>query len=128
MRATIFFIFLCSFFFCKGENLTVNRTHPCSTQNSSTQKHFLENQGLGDSLDQYNKIIEVTDTDTGEDSLNSDNTSDKFVPLNFETNHKWYITNSNFFYLKNDLKVIKNFPSFFGYSQPIYIIIRVLRI
>ena len=126
MRATIFFIFLCSFFFCKGENLTVNRTHSCSTQNSLTQNHFIENQGLSDNSDQYNKIIE--DTDSGEDSLNSDNTSNKFTPLNFEATHKWYITNSNFFYLKDYLKGIKNFPSFFGYSQPIYIIIRVLRI
>jgi hypothetical protein len=126
MRATIFFIFLCSFFFCKGENSTLNRTQACSATLSFAQNHFIENQGLSDNSDQFNKIIE--DTDTCEDNLNSDSDSVTFIPLNFEATQKWYSRQSNFFVLKDNLKGTKNFQPFFGYSQPIYIIIRVLRI
>jgi hypothetical protein len=126
MRATIFLTFLCSFFFCKGENFTVNRAHSCSTQTSLTQTFFLQNQGLTGNDNQYNKISE--ESDTAEDHVNSDDTSNKFAPLNLESTHKWYVTNSNFFYVKEKSKDIKNFQSFFGFSQPIYIIIRVLRI
>lgn len=126
MRATIILIFLCSFFFCKGEIFTVNRAQSCGTCNSSTQTFFLETQGFTGHPNQYNKISE--ETDTSEDTVNSEDTSNKLAPLNLESTHKWYVTNSNFFCLKEKLKDIKNFQSFFGYSQPIYIIIRVLRI
>jgi hypothetical protein len=62
-------------------------------QNSLAQKTFLENQGLRDNSDQYNKIIE--DTDTERIILIQIIPPNKFVPLNFEATHKWYITNSN---------------------------------
>jgi hypothetical protein len=126
MRATIFLLFLCSFFICKGESSTLSRTQSCGAKLSLTQNYFIQNQGLTDNSDQFNKIIE--DTDTGEDNLNSDNDCTKFIPLHFEATQKWYSTKSNSFILKDDLKGTKNFQPFFGYSQPIYIIIRVLRI
>jgi hypothetical protein len=89
MRATIF-SFL-SFFFCKGENFTVNRAQSCSTQNSLTQTFFTKSR-LNGYDNQYNKISE--ESDTAEDHVNSDDTTNKFAPLNLESTHKWYVTNS----------------------------------
>jgi hypothetical protein len=120
-----FLLFLCSFFFCKGENFTVNRAQSCSTQNSLTQTFFLQNQGLTGTDNQYNKISE--ESDTAEDHVNSDDTTNKFAPLNLESTHKWYVT-TQFLLFKEKSISIKKLSVFFGYSQPIYIIIRVLRI
>jgi hypothetical protein len=45
MRATIFLYSFAHSFFCKGENLTVNRTHLVVPELFGS-KTFLENQGL----------------------------------------------------------------------------------
>jgi hypothetical protein len=87
-----------------------------------TQTFFLQNQGLTGTDNQYNKISE--ESDTAEDHVNSDDTTNKFAPLNLESTHKWYVTNS-ISYLRKSISIKL---SVFGYSQPIYIIIRVLRI
>jgi hypothetical protein len=71
----------------QGENFTVNRAQSCSTQNSLTQTFFLQNQGLTGTDNQYNKISE--ESDTAEDHVNSDDTTNKFAPLNLESTHKW---------------------------------------
>jgi hypothetical protein len=77
MRAIFYYSFAHSFF-CKGENFTVNRAQSCSTQNSLTQTFFLQNQGLTGTDNQYNKISE--ESDTAEDHVNSDDTTNKFAP------------------------------------------------
>jgi hypothetical protein len=103
MRATIFY-YSFAHSFCKGENFTVNRAQSCSTQNSLTQTFFLQNQGLTGN-DQYNKISE--ESDTAEDHVNSDDTTNKFAPLNLEST-QMVCYKLHFFYLKK-IKIHKNF-------------------
>jgi hypothetical protein len=62
----------------------------------------------------YNKISE--ESDTAEDHVNSDDTTNKFAPLNLESTHKWYVTNSNSFYLKEKSISIKTFSLFWLFS------------
>jgi hypothetical protein len=89
--------------------------HNLVVQNSLTQTFFLQNQGLTGTDNQYNKISEESDT---ADHVNSDDTTNKFAPLNLESTHKWYVTNSNFFYLKK-INIHKTF-SLFLFSTNLY--------
>jgi hypothetical protein len=73
-------------------------------------------------------VIEASDLDLVEESDDTDHTQDKFFPLKNTLSTKWYLTLSRFFILKEDVKGVKNVQTYFGYSQPIYIIQRVLRI
>jgi hypothetical protein len=73
-----------------------------------TQTFFLQNQGLT-ADNQYNKISE--ESDTAEDHVNSDDTTNKFAPLNLESTHKWYVTNSTF--IKRKINIHKKISVFF---------------
>jgi hypothetical protein len=61
----------------------------------------------------YNKISE--ESDTAEDHVNSDDTTNKFAPLNLESTHKWYVTNSISLF-KRKINIHKNFQSFWLFS------------
>jgi hypothetical protein len=56
-----------------------------------TQTFFFTKSRLNGTDNQYNKISE--ESDTAEDHVNSDDTTNKFAPLNLESTHKWYVTN-----------------------------------
>jgi hypothetical protein len=63
---------------------------------------------------QYNKISE--ESDTAEDHVNSD-TTNKFAPLNLESTHKWYVTNSILFKRKSiSIKKLSSFLAILNQS------------
>jgi len=128
MRVIIFFIFFSTVFLYGGEHAAVKRTDSCCTEYSFSKNVATSQQQFIDNSRSSSQIIEASDLDLGEESFGTDHSQNRFVPLKNTTTKKWYLTLSHFVILKEDFLAIKNFRSYFGYSQPIYIIQRVLRI
>jgi hypothetical protein len=126
MRVTIFLLVLCSFFFCKGEIFTANRDQNLGTHIALTKNCVLHYDNESDSLDQFNKIIE--DSDIFEDGLNCGGSNTKTLNEIVKTQSKWHQTKVAVIINKNYLSNFKDFQYYFGYSQPIYILIQILRI
>ena len=128
MRVVIFFIFLSTVFLYGGEHTSVKRADSSCIQYSLAQNAAISQQKFIDNSSLHNQVIEASDLDLVEEIDDTDHTQDKFFPLKNTPTTKWYLTLSRFLILKEDFKGVKNVQTYFGYSQPIYIIQRVLRI
>jgi hypothetical protein len=128
MRVVIFFIFLSTVFLYGGEHTSVKRADSSCIQYSLSQNAAISQQKFIDNSSLHNQVIEASDLDLVEESDDTDHTQDKFFLLKNTPTTKWYLTLSRFLILKEDFKGVKNVQTYFGYSQPIYIIQRVLRI
>jgi hypothetical protein len=128
MRVAIFFIFLSTVFLYGGEHTALKSADSCGVQYSLSQKTAISQQEFIDNAGLHNQVIEAFDLDLGEESYDTDHTQNQFFPLKSTTTTKWYLTLPRFFISKEDFKGVKNLHTYFGYSQPIYIIQRVLRI
>jgi len=123
MRTTIFFIFLCSLFLVNRTHVVINKARFYSVSNSSSHNQTLDRSYvLGSSIDS-NTIIE----DTDEDNSHIDKPS-KLCSLTNDLANQWQLDFLSLVFFKNDFKGNKYFKPLDTYSQPIYILQRVLRI
>jgi hypothetical protein len=90
MRATIFYYSFAHSFFAKVKILLLI-VHNLVVRKLFDSNIFFTKSRLNGNDNQYNKISE--ESDTAEDHVNSDDTTNKFAPLNLESTHKWYVTN-----------------------------------
>lgn len=130
MRATIIFIFLCPFFFFNGTHAVSNKAHFKSECQCTSHNQNLEQSLSLNHLTDSNQIIEESDLDsTEENNSNSNlNKSNKIVLQNNGLVSQWEIEFLGEVVLKNSFKGFKNFKPYAAYSQPLYILQRVLRI
>jgi len=123
MRTTIFFIFLCSLFLVNRTHAVINKARFYSVSHSSSHNQSLDRSYvLGSSIDS-NRIIE----DTDEDNTHIDK-SNKICSLTNDLVNQWQLEFLGLTFSKNDFKGNKYFKPLDAYSQPIYILQRVLRI
>lgn len=131
MRAIVFFIFLCSLFLINGTHAASNPTHSqCVCESSSHNQNIEQSFSFSNSLDS-NRIIEESDLDSTEENNNNNpnfNKSNKIASLSNGLVNQWEIEFLGEIVLKNNFKGFKNFESYTVYSQPLYILQRVLRI
>lgn len=130
MRATVFFIFLCSLFLFNRTHAVINKAHFYSVSDSSSHNQkFDQPCSLSNSTDS-NRIIEESDLDSNEENNSNSNfnKSNKIVALNNGLVNQWEIEFLGEVVLKNSFKGFKNFEPYTIYSQPLYILQRVLRI
>ncbi len=130
MRATVFFIFLCSLFLFNGTHAVINKAHLDSVCHcSSTNQNIEQPYSIGNSTD-LNRFIEESDLDSTEENNIKSNLdkSNKIASLSGNLVNQWEIEFLGLVILKNDFKGFKNFKPYFTYSQPLYILLRVLRI
>lgn len=128
MRATVFFIFLCSLFLFNGTHAATNPAHShCVCESSSHNQNIEQPFSLGNSVDS-NRIIEDTDFDSTEENTNDINKSNKICTLTNDLVNQWQLEFLGLIVLKNNFKGFKNFTPLHAYSQPLYILQRVLRI
>lgn len=128
-KLVVLFVYLCLLLLGGGQYLNAG-THqdPFSTTHNLEKKHLVKftNQDSGSS------IIEDADLDLEEDGLNNSNLKDtdvnKFFYQKSNLLGKWYLTNSHLFIANYYYKRLKISVPFCGYSNPIYITQRVLRI
>ncbi len=128
MRVIIFFIFFSTAFLYGGEHATAKRSDSCRAQYSFSKNGAISQQEFIDNSCSNSQIIEASDLDLGEESFDTDHSQNRFTPLKNTITIKWYLALSHFVILKEVFIATKNFQTYFGYSQPIYIIQRVLRI
>ena len=129
MRATVFFIFLCSLFLFTGTHAATNNpahSH-CVCESSSHNQNIEQPFSLGNSVDS-NRIIEDSDLDTTEENTTDTDKSNKICTLSNSLVNQWELEFLGLIVQKNNFKGFKNFKSYFTYSQPLYILQRVLRI
>lgn len=127
MRATVFFIFLCSLFLFNGTHSISNRTHTYSERHCSSHNHSIEQSSSFGNLVDSNRIIEDSDIDSVEEN-NNIYKPNKIVSLSNDLVKQWELEFLGLVVLKNNFKGFKNFKPYFTYSQPLYILQRVLRI
>lgn len=128
MRATVFFIFLCSLFLFNGTHSVINHTQSyCVCASSSHNQHIEQPCSLSNSVDS-NRIIEDSDFDSTEENTNDIDKSNKICSLTNDLVNQWQLEFLGLVVLKNNFKGFKNFTPLHAYSQPLYILQRVLRI
>jgi hypothetical protein len=128
MRATVFFIFLCSLFLFNGTHSVINHAQPyCVCASSSHSQSIEQPCSLGNSVD-TNRIFEDADFDSTEENNNNLDKSNKISSLTNDLVNQWQLEFLGLVILKNNFKGFKNFKSYFTYSQPLYILQSVLRI
>ncbi len=128
MRATIFFIFLCSLFLFNRTHVVINRAQSyCVCDSSSHNQNIDQPCSLGNLVDS-NRIIEDSDFDSTEENNNKLDKSNKICTLNNSLVNQWELEFLGLVVLKSNFKGVKNFQPYFTYSQPLYILQRVLRI
>lgn len=130
MKATVIFIFLCSLFFLNGTHAVSNKAHFKSECQCSSHNQNLE-QGLSlNNLRDSNRIIEESDLDSTEENNNNSNfnKTNKIGALSNGLVNQWEMEFLGEVVLKNSFKGFKNFKPYTTYSQPLYILQRVLRI
>jgi hypothetical protein len=131
MRVVVFFLYLCFYLLSGGSSLHA-ATHSDRICISSSS-HFVKNHQIKlTNSDQGTTLIEDVDLDLDEeyhcgDDV-SDRTANKFFSENDSLLNRWYLPVSQRFLLNYHYKRYKIFPSFCGYSNPIYITQRVLRL
>jgi hypothetical protein len=130
MRATVFFVFLCSLFLFNRTHAVINKAHFYSVSDSSSHNQKIDQPcSLSNSAD-WNRIIEESDLDSSEENNNNSNfnKSNKIVALSNGLVNQWEIEFLGEVVLQNSFKGFKNFKPYAAYSQPLYILQRVLRI
>lgn len=128
MRATVFFIFLCSLFFFNATPDAINKAHVYSVYHSSSHNPNIERSTSLGNLANSNRIIEDSDFDAAEENNTNIAKPNKFCSLSNNLVNQWELEFLGLVVLKNNLKGFKNFKPYFTYSQPLYILQRVLRI
>ncbi|RVT76520.1 hypothetical protein EOD40_08425 [Flavobacterium sufflavum] len=123
MRVTVFFIFLCSLFFSNRTHAVVNKAHFYSVCHSSSHNQNLDQSYSLDNSVDSNRIIE----DSNEDNTNFDK-SNKICSVSNDFANQWQLDFLGLTFFKNNFKGNKYFKPLHAYSQPIYILQRVLRI
>lgn len=128
MRATVFFIFLCSLFFLNGTHAVSNRAHSYCVCESLSHNQNIDQPctSIGNLVDS-NRIIEDFDFDPTEEN-NTIDKSNKICLLSNSLVNQWQLDFLGLIVQKNNFKGFKNFKSYFTYSQPLYILQSVLRI
>lgn len=129
MRATVFFVFLCSLFLFNRTHAVINKAHFYSVSDFSSHNQKIEPYSIGNSAD-LNRFIEESDLDSTEENNNNsnNNNSNKIGTLNNGLVNQWEMEFLGEVVLKNSFKGFKNFKPYTAYSQPLYILQRVLRI
>lgn len=125
MRVSLFFILFCSVYLYGGEHS--QHMNPFRVHFSFSQELAKLNQFSFQNFDDNNSI-EETDLEILEEAPFANDTTNKFLELKYKSVANYLFTSNKFLIPKNEFKGIKNFQSFFGYSQPIYFSNRVLRI
>jgi len=131
MRVALFFINLCILLLCGGNSLhaTPHDSHIGYTATPTLSKNH---QIKFFHKDQESNLIEDADTDLEEDyhfgTDNKDNYAKKYIVNSYLLLKVWYQELSGLTVEKTYFKRLKLFPPFCGYSSPIYIRQRVLRI
>lgn len=130
MRATIIFIFLCSLFFLNGTHAVSNKAHFKSECQCSSHNQNLEQALSLNHLTDSNRIIEESDLDSTEESNSNLNLEkpNKIVLLSHALVNQWEKDFLGLVIFKNNFQGIKDFKPCLNYSQPLYILQRVLRI
>lgn len=131
MRAIVFYIYLCFLLLCGGNFSYADTQH--GVVNHSFTQHLPEKQQLKLSNPIKNSVVtEIADIDLDEefhiDDDHNDGTANKVLAENRSVLNNWYLTFSSQIIFKDYSKRIKIFAPFCGYSNPIYITQRVLRI
>ncbi len=131
MRVVVFFLYMC-FHLLGGGSYLHAATHQSRICISSSSYLAKNHQIKFKIADQGNTIIEDVDLDLDEEYHCGDDVSDrtpaKFFSENGSLLNRWYLPISQRFHLNYYRKRYKIFSSFFGYSNPIYITQRVLRL
>lgn len=128
MRATTIILFLSSFF-CFGSGQVVHKSADFSssfkmlTHRLNVEQHdFVGHSNWHASISVDNELVLL------EESCNTDDAPHTFFSLKVAYFKKSYPSFPATIIIKDNCKGFKNFQSFYGYSQPIYISQRVLRI
>lgn len=131
MRVALIFLHLCILLLGGGNNLhaATADNHIGYTATSTLSKNH---QIKFFHKDQDSNLIEDADTDLEEDyhfgTDNNDNYAKKYVVSSYLLPKIWYQEFSGLIVEKTYFKRLKLFPPFCGYSSPIYIRQRALRI
>jgi hypothetical protein len=131
MRAIVFFIYLSFHLLGGGHFLHADTNH--NNSNHISQYNFTNKLRVKlISQDFGGLVIEDADLDLDDEHASGDNTkfgvSDKFIFKKYSLLDRWYLTFSDQFSFDAPSECLKNFQPFSGYSNPIYIQQRVLRI
>lgn len=128
MRATIFILFLSSFF-CFGSGQAVQKRVAIYSSFLAQDASSYQNQNdLVGNANLHAMVSSQTELFLVEESCNTDEAPQTFFALKSEFIKKNYALLVATIIVKDNAKGSRNFQSFYGYSQPIYISQRVLRI
>ncbi len=129
MRATVFFICLCPLFLFNRTHAVINKAHFYSVSNSSSHNQKFDQPCSVDNSNNSNTIIEESDLDSSEESNDLNlGTYNKICTLSHNLVNQWQIEFLGISSFNKNCIGFKHFESYFNYSQPLYILQRVLRI
>ena len=132
MRASIFILLLCSLLF-GGRGLTLYAAeHPAKISHITSQKISKSHPVKFIHKNKNSILLGENDIDLDEEFNNSDDLNDEVGNKVFFQKSclldKWYLSFPSQVFLNDFSKSAKIFMHFCGYSNPIYILQRVLRI
>ncbi|MCX2480814.1 hypothetical protein OQY15_17045 [Pedobacter sp. MC2016-15] len=131
MKGFVFYIYLCLLLFCGGHAVYANTHHPLHPHAAGRDFAKKPHSKLSNN-DQTNTFFEDAEIDVEEEYLGDhddlDAGANKFVPGKYSLPDWLSITSAELFisnFYNNSFNII---PQICGYSSPLYIIQRVLRI
>jgi hypothetical protein len=128
MRASIIILFISSFFCFGSGQLVQKSTDSCRCYKASIdglnerQNDVVGRSNWYASISVYNEFVLL------EESCSTDDATNTFFGLKSADIKKSYPSFPTTVIIKDNCKGFRNFQSFYGYSQPIYISLGVLRI
>jgi hypothetical protein len=128
MRASLLILFFTSFF-CFGSGYALHKKVESSS--SFLAQNQVGNQKQNNEIGSANLHTMITaqaELFLVEESCNTDEAAHTFFPVKSDVLKKSYSLLVETIIVKDNSKGFNNFQSFYGYSQPIYISQKVLRI
>jgi hypothetical protein len=126
----VFYVYLCFLLLCGGNVLYAN-THKTLSANPSAKDLAKKHRVKFTSQDQGQTLLEDADIDLSEDHLSGhdeDGGTNEFFSLKYSLPGNWYLTFSLLPALCYHNRPLNTLPPYIGYSCPLYIAQRVLRI